>query len=173
MILTGGKLNPQKRTELIIDAIKLIGDKKIKLIIFGTPDKNNLEYYDYLRNMANEDSISFTGWLSSEKIYELMTISDLAVFPASQSVVWQQSIGMGLPVICGDAGGQNMSYLNVNDNLIKVDAENLKPEYFAKLISDLMENPAELEKMKKGAEKTAKEFLNYEIIAEKTLECLK
>lgn len=173
VIITGGKLNPQKRTEVIIKAVKKISNKKIKLLIFGSPDQLNLDYYDYLKSISAQENIFFTGWLSAEKIFELMSVCNLAVFPASQSVVWQQSIGMGLPLICGDAGGQNMSYLNVYNNLIKINAENLTSKFFAEVIIDLYENPKKLEVMKAGAILTGANFLNYERIAEKTLECLK
>lgn len=169
VIISGGKFNPLKRTEILMEAVNLLPQKKIKLLIFGTPDKNHLEYYKNIEKLAEKENIHLLGWLSADEIYKVMSVADIAVFPASQSVLWQQSIGMGLPLIAGDSGMQNMSYLNVNENLIRVEEKNINPNYFSKLIESLIESPEKLAVMKTGAEKTASDFLNYKRIAEKTL----
>lgn len=169
VIISGGKFNPLKRTEVLIEAVNLLPHKKIKLLIFGTPDKNYLEYYKNLEKFAEKENIHLLGWLSADEIYKIMTIANLAIFPASQSVLWQQSIGMGLPLIAGDSGMQDMSYLNVNNNLIRVEEKNINSNYFAKLIESLIDEPQKLASMKAGAKKTASDFLNYKRIAEKTL----
>ncbi|ANF51544.1 hypothetical protein A0O34_13980 [Chryseobacterium glaciei] len=171
IIITGGKINKLKNTHVIVDAIKKNNREDVHLIVFGKEDQGSEEYFDNIKKSAeNYKNIHFIGWVDNTKIYELLAISDLAVYPSSQSVLWQQSIGMHLPLIVGDFGGQDMSYLNQNNNIIKVDKENLNADYFATLLNQLIENPSEIEQMKKGAEKTAKEYLDYRIIAEKTLE---
>lgn len=139
------------------------------MIVFGTADKNHEEYLKTMLQDAEGANIHFTGWADSKKIYELMAISDIALFPASQSVLWQQSIGMHLPLIAGDAGGQDMSYLNQNGNLIKIDASDINEDFIKEILLDLIQNPEKIESMKKGAEKTAKEYLDYSIIAKRTL----
>ena len=59
--------------------------------------------------------------------------------------------------------------MNQNNNIIKVDKEDLNADYFASLLNRLIDNPSHINEMKKGAEKTAKEYLDYRIIAEQTL----
>lgn len=173
VIITGGKINPLKKTDVLVDAMKILNRSDVHLIIFGNANKDDEEYENKMKENAKGQNIYFSGWVTPERSYQLMAIADIAVFPSSQSVLWQQAIGMGIPLIAGDSGGQDMSYLNVNDNLIKISKENINPEFFAKTIQDLLSDTNKLNKMKEGAEKTAKEFLNYEIIANKTLECLK
>ena len=53
------------------------------------------------------------GWLNQDDLNRHLAMADLAVFPASQSILWQQAIAMGLPLIVGDAGHQDISYLNL------------------------------------------------------------
>ncbi|KFF18044.1 glycosyltransferase family 4 protein [Chryseobacterium sp. JM1] len=169
VLITGGKINKLKNTHIIVDAFKQINNKNAHLIVFGKEDRESEQYFKDIQKSAEGYNIHFTGWVDNTKIYELLAISDLAVYPSSQSVLWQQSIGMHLPLIVGDSGGQDMSYLNQNNNIIKVDKENLNADYFASLLNSLIDNPSHINDMKKGAEKTAKEYLDYRIIAEQTL----
>ncbi|WP_223606118.1 glycosyltransferase family 4 protein [Chryseobacterium sp. OSA05B] len=169
VLITGGKLEIRKMTEIAIEAVKILNRKDVHLIVFGAPANGSEEYFRELEKSAYGHQIHFTGWLSSDMFYQYMAISDVAVFPASQSVLWQQAIGMHLPLIAGDAGEQDMSYLNFNENIIKIDKDNIVPIKFAETIEQLISIPGQLNKMKKGAEKTAKENLSYEIIARKAI----
>ncbi len=172
VLITGGKFHVLKRTEILIAAVKKLNLPNIHLIIFGTSDENHRDYEKELKESAIGYNIHFTGWVSNYKSLELMSISDVAIFPSSQSVLWQQSIGMHLPLIVGDLGRQDASYLNKNDNVIIVETHNINADYFAKTIGELVSNPDQLNKMKMGAKKTVQEFLDYNIIVDKTLENL-
>ena len=158
-----------KRTHLAVEAIKKLNIQNVHLLVFGTADKNHEEYQKKMHEDSKGYNIHFTGWVDAKKTYELMAISDIALFPSSQSVLWQQSIGMHLPVIAGDSGGQDMSYLNRNNNLIKVETENLNASFFADILQNLFNDSKLFDNMKKGAEKTAKEYLDYKVIAKNTL----
>lgn len=165
VLITGGKLDHRKKTEVIIEAVRLLNKADLFLIVFGAPASGADEYFDQLKEMAKGYNIKFTGWLNPEAFYEYMAISDIAVFPASQSVLWQQAIGMHLALIAGDAGNQDMSYLNFNDNVVKIEQNDITAVKFAKIIENVISVPGLLHKMKKGAEKTSKENLSYDIIA--------
>ena len=170
VIITGGKLNRKKRTDILIDAMKLINNKNLHLIIFGAADKRNTDYEKELKNKSNGYNIHFTGWLNSRDILEHMNIACLAVFPASQSVLWQQAIGMYLPLIVGDSGLQDASYLNKNNNVIILNKQNINEYFIHSLLLELLSCTDKIKNMRYGAKKTAEEFLNYEIIVKKTLE---
>ncbi|KMQ65565.1 hypothetical protein ACM46_06695 [Chryseobacterium angstadtii] len=169
VLITGGKLEIRKMTEIAIEAVKVLNRKDVHLIVFGAPASGSEEYFKELEKSADGHQIHFTGWLTSDMFYEFMAISDVAVFPASQSVLWQQAIGMRLPLVAGDAGEQDMSYLNFNENIIKINKDNIIPIKFAETIEQIISVPGKLDKMKKGAEKTARENLSYEIIAKKAI----
>jgi glycosyltransferase involved in cell wall biosynthesis len=128
-----------------------------------------------MKEMAKgSEQIHFTGWIKGDEMYDYMNASDIAVFPASQSVLWQQAIGMGLPLILGanvNVNGkiwtQDANYLNVNNNVIIMDRVNAQE--IGQQIRRLADNPALLDSMKKGALKTAEEFLSYDKITQQTL----
>ena len=170
VIITGGKLNPEKKTDILIDAMKLINKKNLHLIIFGAADKQNVDYEKELKNKSTGYNVHFTGWINSKSILELMNISDVAVFPASQSVMWQQAIGMHLPLIVGDSGLQDASYLNQNNNVIVLNKQRINVDSIRSVLLDLIRFPNKIKNMRDGAKKTAEQLLNYEIIVKKTLE---
>ncbi|CAI8742234.1 hypothetical protein EMIT036CA2_10676 [Chryseobacterium sp. IT-36CA2] len=169
VLITGGKLDQKKRTEVIIEAVRLLNKAHLHLIVFGAPAAGADQYFNQLKDRAAGHNIQFTGWLDSEAFYEYMAISDIAVFPASQSVLWQQAIGMHLPLIAGDSGNQDMSYLNFNENVIKIEQNDITPTRFAETLEKIISVPGLLNKMKKGAEKTSKENLSYDIIAKMSI----
>jgi glycosyltransferase involved in cell wall biosynthesis len=184
VIFTGGKLDRIKRTDLLIKAILALADPRLHLIIVGKIFDDDIFYKENLRHLIDSnDKIHFAGWINGEDVYDYMHASDIAIFPASQSVMWNQSVGMALPLILGlvaEVRGrlikQDLTFLNQNNNVIFLDeTKTVDEERIQDLlmnIKSLMDNPCLLENMKQGAMKTAEEYLNYNMIAHKTLECL-
>jgi glycosyltransferase involved in cell wall biosynthesis len=177
VIFTGGKLEPVKKTDLLIEAFLQLSDPRLHLIIVGTFREQYAAYKFQIEKATNDNQrIHFTGWINGNEVYDYMNASDMAVFPASQSVLWQQSIGMGLPLIVGttvNVNGrtwiQDADYLNVHNNVITIDKNNTTVLEIAKQIKRLIDDPALLDSMKKGALKTAVEFLSYDKIIQRTL----
>jgi glycosyltransferase involved in cell wall biosynthesis len=95
LIITGGKINPSKRIEIIVQAVQHINNIKVQIIVFGSPDPGFEDYYSRLK--GNNIRIHMVGWCNSETINQYYLAADLAVFLGGQSVLWQQSIAAGLP----------------------------------------------------------------------------
>jgi glycosyltransferase involved in cell wall biosynthesis len=175
VIFTGGKLTRLKKTEHLIDAFRQMDRPDSHLIIAGDASADDADYRAMLCERAGDCSrIHFRGWLDKRAMYEHLDASDVAIFPASQSVLWQQSIGMGLPIIVSDRsdltkGHQDVAYLNRHGNLILLDhARPLAPQ-IAGHVSSLMEDRARLQRMSRGARKTAAEILDWNTLIEATL----
>ena len=171
VIFTGGKLSPRKQTHLLIEALNSIKSKTdIYLIIVGDSSEENQSYKKRYRSLAAKNkNIYFLGWLNNEQIYKCMDASDISVFPASQSIMWQQAISMGLPLICGDTGGQSISYLNKYNNIIILEKEDITSKKIQEEILKLKNDSKKISIMKNGAEKITKEMLNWNILIQKTL----
>jgi 1,2-diacylglycerol 3-alpha-glucosyltransferase len=169
VVISGGKLVKEKRTDLLINAIKKINRKDIHLVLFGEALSESDPYNILLKESSEGVNVHFLGWLNGEQILTRMNAADVAVFPASQSVMWQQSIGMYLPLMVGDSGNQDPTYLNKNNNMIILKREEINIGVIAEKISMLLNNPDLLQSMKDGAQKTAQEYLKYSKICEKTL----
>lgn len=167
VIFTGGKLTPAKKTELLIEAVAGL---PVHLVIAGDSSVADSDYKRSLIELAaGNPRIHFVGWLDKEGMYRHMHMADLAVFPASQSVVWQQCIAMGLPLIAGDMGHQDISYLNLEDNIIVLPRQMISAVHLAEAIGKLIENPARMRHMAAGALKVADEHLNWNKLIYRTL----
>jgi glycosyltransferase involved in cell wall biosynthesis len=110
-----------------------------------------------------------TGWLDREGLNRHLAAADLAVFPASQSIMWQQAIAMGLPLIVGDTGHQDVSYLNGERNIIVLAASEIRPDRIAAAIASVIGNPSRMRAMSEGALRVADEHLNWDRLLQRTL----
>ncbi len=173
VVFHGGKLHPLKRTEDLIAAARQIASSRLHVLVAGQAAAAERDYEAELHRLAAPiGGIHFLGWQDKTGIYRHMAAADVAVFPASQSVMWQQAIGMGLPVIVNEmlnGASQEVGYLNRHDNLVILrPADDLSPE-IAGHLNDLMTNPERLRTMGEGALRTADEILDWAKLIDVTL----
>jgi glycosyltransferase involved in cell wall biosynthesis len=170
VVFTGGKLAPAKRTELLFEAARQSAHLPLKIVVVGDASPADASYKEQLLSAATgAPGVHFAGWLNREDIYRHLDMADLAVFPASQSILWQQAIACGLPLICGDVGHQDISYLNLADNIIVLPRERIRADDLAQAIEAVAGNPERLRRMQEGAARVAAEHLDWNRLIERTL----
>lgn len=170
VIFSGGKFEPRKKFELLIEAIINLNIPNLHLLLVGDASSENQNYKDLLIKTSNSNnSIHFLGWQISSDIYKYMNESNLAIFPASQSILWQQAISMGLPLVVGDNGGQAPNYLNKYNNIIIIPKDKINVGTFEYEIQVLTDDKIKLLEMQKGAFKITDEMLNWHNLIKKTL----
>lgn len=96
VIVSGGKLDRRKNIHLLMQAVNELPYLDCKLIIFGKPDT---EMEAEINHLAASSKIKSLGWIASEKAYDYLMAADVAVFPGTHSVLWEQAVGVGLPCI--------------------------------------------------------------------------
>lgn len=171
VIFSGGKFAPAKKTELLIEAFKMLQRQDIHLFIVGEAATEYAEYKAKLETQAKEHSnIHFTGWLNSRDIYAHLDMADIAAFPASQSILWQQAISMGLPLVVGDVGHQDISYLNKYDNIFILRGAEISASGLHSKLNLLVNDEALRRKMSEGASRVTAELLNWDVLMQKTLQ---
>jgi glycosyltransferase involved in cell wall biosynthesis len=168
VVFTGGKIDSQKRTHLVIESFLELSSKISHLIIVGDT-KEDIYKTKILDLIANHSHIHYLGWIDANEIYYYLVASDIAIYPSSQSILWQQSIGMGLPIIVGQVKNQDASYLNQNGNVILLEENNITKEEILKHTELLINDRSKLNYLKSMAEKTAEEYLSFEKITLSTL----
>ncbi len=175
VVFTGGKLNPLKKTEHLIDAIRSLPDRDLHLIIAGAADPNEPDYAALLERHADGDPrIHFGGWQDKVGLYDHLDASNIAVFPASQSVLWQQSLGMGLPLVVSErsnfvSGCQDVSYMNLYDNIQVLDHERPLAPQIAAHVRAMKDDPTLLALRSAGALRVANELLDWNKLIDQTL----
>ena len=174
VIFTGGKLDPLKRTEALITAFKALPQAGLQLVVVGEAAAPQQIYKDLLVGLAGDaPNIRFTGWLSAQAIYEHLDLADIAVFPASQSILWQQAISMGLPLVIGDRAitgvQQDVSYLNEANNILVLNPVRPLVDELRDALALLIGDASLRQKMADGAALVTDRHLNWDTLIGRTL----
>jgi glycosyltransferase involved in cell wall biosynthesis len=174
VIFTGGKLTPFKKTEVLVEAVQGLGRSDVHLLIVGAAGSTEADYLAMLQSAASENPrIHFCGWQNKEGVYRHLDAADMAIFPASQSVLWQQAIGMGLPLVVGDRSElmaySDASYLNRHDNMIILDHTMPSAAQIEGILRELIGDRVRLTRMADGARRTADEMLDWSKLINETL----
>lgn len=170
VILTGGKFARAKRTEMLIEAVGRMQHLPIELIVVGAPNIGEEDYAAELRQLASGNPrVRFAGWLNNADMFRHMDMADLAVFPASQSMLWVQSVSMGLPLIVGNTGSQETWYMNAHDNVIELPAADIHVDRIAAIVEEVVSAPGRLSRMAAGARRTHREVLDWDMLIWKTM----
>lgn len=170
VIFTGGKLAPAKKTEVLLEAASRLYGRSLHIVVAGKAGEEHREYEQRLRQVAAAVSdVHMVGWLGPEDVYRHLHMADLAVFPASQSVLWQQAIAMGLPLIVGNSGHQDISYLNAEQNIAILGSDEIRADRLADVIGGLISDPARMRAMSEGALRVADLQLNWNRMVQRTL----
>jgi glycosyltransferase involved in cell wall biosynthesis len=165
LIVTGGKLDDKKETHNLMKSILNLSNKNVKLIVFGNAITDR--YNNILKDIESSSNgrIKLIGFLQVKQIYDLYFAADLAVFPGSQSVLWQQAICLGLPLVV--KRWPLIEYLDLGGNIVFLDKTD---EFEIKnCIETLLRDEETLEKMKEVAMKDGIDFFSYEKIARSVL----
>ncbi|GAA5361902.1 hypothetical protein BOVMAS18_06680 [Streptococcus uberis] len=161
LIVTGGKIDSfKKQTLLLMEAIKFIDKDDIKLLIFGSIEDSIKEEFNKL---LIKDKIMYAGWATAEDSYRLFNIANIVCFPGRHSVYWEQTVGMGLPLLVKYWDG--MEHIDFDGNLMYLSNDSAN-EIMEKTL--LIYNNDYL-KMKTVAESYSKKFL-YSKITKQSIE---
>jgi len=133
VIISGGKLDKRKNIHLLMEAVREIDNDRVKLIIFGS---SNAEMKAEIEELSRHERIRHTGWLDSDQVYNYFLASDLAVFPGTHSVLWEQAIGTGLPAIFRKWKGFDHVDLGGNCLFLETDTAKEIRENVCKVVAD-------------------------------------
>lgn len=163
LIMTGGKIDPWKtQTILLMQAVHNIKNESVKLIVFGSVTQ---ELMEQVKSLADGTKVQYIGWIQSKDSYDYFEAADLVVFPGRHSVMWEQVVGQGKPMLVKDWAGTH--HVDIGGNvkfLTKDSVEEIQGE-----IEHLLANPDEYQKMKDVAEKEGMKVFSYKEIARRAI----
>ena len=163
VLITGGKIGKAKNIHLLVDAFNQLNRKNVFLIIF-------CRYEDDMKEMEaiynQNDKILNLGWINPIEAYDYFLASDLAVFPGTHSVLWEQVCATGLPALFKDWDG-GFAHVDVGGNCILL--KDITIESLRKIISNLLDNDTILEGMKVVSTSKARKTFSYIEIAKRSI----
>ena len=162
LIFTGGKIDSLKNIHVLLEALTDMRDQKIHLVICGTLTPQ----MQWLKAIIDSDiRVHYLGWCSAERVMDCMIASDISFFPGTHSTLWEQSVGIGIPIICKQWEG--MDHVNINGNCLFVKGEDVEE---LKYVINSIKDTAKLDKLKSLAIEASSEFL-YSNISKKAIGC--
>jgi len=120
LVISGGKIDARKNLNVLMKAIDEIRNERIKLIVFGTPDQ---QMRDEIQSFSKSPYVIYIGWIAFEDINNYLLASDLAFFPGTHSVLWEQAVGVGLP--CVFKKWEGMQHIDLKGNCLFLDTAGL------------------------------------------------
>ncbi len=143
VVIFCGRIINVKGVKELMQAMCEIEDKRVKLLVIGSPNFSRKHKSQYLTDVetlskGNKDRILFSGYIENKYLYEYYQSADLQVVPS----IWEEAAGLvvvegqksGLPQICTISGGMP-EY--VADGTILVDKDNNLVESLKKNILKL------------------------------------
>jgi len=169
LIFTGGKLEPWKKTVDLINALRMIHDLDLHLLVAGVVPSRFDDYRMELMSLiSSTERVHALGWLAQAELNQAMLACDFAVFPQSQSVLWQQAIGAGLPLIVGETSDQTVAYMN-EGNILVLPEEQPLSQAIAAAIRNLTNDPLRRKDMAKISQGLSATALSWSEIARQSL----
>ena len=163
LLVTGGKIDRRKNIHLLMEAVQNMNLQHMKLLIFGVPDDDIKAMFS--RYSDNKNIIAI-GWIPSDDTYNIFLAADLAVFPGSHSVLWEQAIACGLPAIFKYWEG--MSHVEVGGNSILL--HDPTPDNIKETIDLLITDNKLYNNMLNFAQNCARPLFSYKEIAKRSIE---
>ena len=164
LIVTGGKIDRWKQqTLLLMEAVRDIKDRNVRLIVFGSAAQ---EVKERLTLLSDGTRVRYIGWIRSEDTYGFFEAADLAVFPGRHSVLWEQAAAQGVPMLVRDWEGTHHVDLCGNVRFLKKDSADEIREEIVRILDD----PDTYRRMKDAAGKEGMRVFSYADIAKRALE---
>lgn len=162
LIVSGGKIDRAKNIHLLIEAAARLRESNVFLIVFGSMTEDIRESCTPLF----KDNVKYIGWIDSKDVYPYFLASDLAVFPGTHSVLWEQSVACGVPGIFKDWNG-GFSHVDCGGNarfINKITVDSLVQE-----IESIVKDSARYIAMSQVAQNKARTAFSYIEIAKKSI----
>lgn len=166
LIITGGKIDRFKTQILnLMEAIRQMNKDNIKLLVFGSIlEDMQKKFFSFV----DDSHIFYAGWINTYETYCYIAASDLAVYPGRHSVLWEQTAGQGIPMICKFWTGTTHVDLGGNVKFLYHDTS----EEIVKVLTEITERPEEYYKMKSVASEKGRQYFSYKRIACESIEIL-
>lgn len=136
LLFTVGELTHRKNQHIILEALSLLGDSKIKLAICGCGDlEDKLKSMAYSLGVAKQ--VQFLGY--RKDVYDLYNAADIFVFSSLQEGLPRavmEAMANAKPVICSDIRG-NTDLIDPQSGLVLSN----NPKQYAQAIRHLVQYP--------------------------------
>ena len=162
-----GKIIPQKRLHILIEALTLITDHQgLKVLLVGNGSETYMkELREAIRDKNLEGKFIWHDMVPNKELYRYYSAADVAVWPAGASISMLEGMACNLPIIVSDSPNINeMTYVGNQLTYQRYD-----PSELAQQMQKLLE-PQFRREMGARSRKMIEESLNWRVIARQFIE---
>ena len=163
VLVTGGKIDARKNIQGLLEAVGSTESPNVRLVIFGSLDPAVARE---IKALISHTRIRYVGWINSDRVYDYLLAADLAVFPGTHSVLWEQAVGVGLPCVFRKWSG--MQHVDVGGNCLFL--ETGSREEIEQLLKNMRQEPELVERMRAVARDKGIQEFSYSAIARRAIE---
>lgn len=163
VIITGGKIDLAKNVHYLMRAVSELKTDHVKLLVCGSILDDVITEIQPYRNNKN---IIMLGWIKAEYVCRYFHAADLAVFPGTHSVLWEEACACGIPGVFKRWDG--MEHVDVGGNAIFIQGDNV--EELREILAELSTRNDRFAKMKAAAQGEARLAFSYGEIARRSIE---
>ncbi|MGM9801097.1 MAG: glycosyltransferase family 4 protein [Candidatus Limisoma sp.] len=161
LVVTGGRIDLEKRIHLLAEAVNSSSEKKIRLLAFGSVADDVKERIEACRS----ERVNFIGWIDSSKAYDYFFAADLVAFPGTHSVLWEQAVASRVPCLFSRFAG--FDHVDIGGNCIFLDETT--PDYYRQTVESLYRDKQRYSAMLAAADSPAADRMLYSRIAQQVL----
>lgn len=165
VIVSGGKIDERKNIHLLIEAFLQLSktNSKVKLLLFGKPTE---QFAELIKQVANEGAITYLDWVNSKEIFRVLLAGDLAFFPGTHSVLWEEALGLGLP--CVFKRWKGIEHVDLGGNCLMMDE--VSPNTIQQVLTRILKEKQLFERMREISASEGPTIFSYTNIAKRALE---
>lgn len=100
LLVTAGRIERDKKLELILEAMRRVKDRLLVLIIIGTGDAVYLQVLkNRVRELGLHDQVRFVDFVPRHALRDFYSAADMGIWPELPSISILEAIGCELPIV--------------------------------------------------------------------------
>lgn len=167
VFIAGGKIDKRKAIHLLVDRFSRLADSDALngayFILFGQPTD---DLRDQVALAAKNTFVRYVGWVDANDIHKYLWASDVAIFPGTHSVLWEEALGLGIP--CVFRRWKGIEHVDLGGNCLFLDE--VTPLTVDELLIELASDQHKVAMMKEVAQEKGRKFFSYTEIARRAIE---
>lgn len=166
VFITGGKIDKRKQIDTLLKAFSDLVDENsltnFHIIVFGKP---TVEMESIINELINHQYIHYIKWIDSKELFKFFFAADVAIFPGTHSVLWEEAVGLGIPAVFYSWKG--IQHLDKGGNCLYIQKNDYT--HLKKTLEYLVFNPDVVKRMRLISKEVGPKYFSYSSIARKAL----
>ena len=167
ILILAGKLDEKKRPVELAEAFARLNDARWWLAYVGSVEEDIRARID--RAAGGTGRVCYTGFIPGDAVLEYIAASDLAVYPGAHSVLWEQTVCLGIPAAFHEPEPGDAAHLSDAAQPNAVFLKSGSAEELYELLKNLTQDETGLKAMGERARRYGAAHLSYAELAKRAI----